>query len=284
MPPSPPPPSSPFSCTNAVADGRTDSVQDHYNGAEWCSVYSGKGNKEKCLAAFVLYDSANTYQVCKWKAQGQFTCSIDSELYVCDHSPPSLPPPPLEPSPPSLPPPPAAPVLCPVMGLDMVSLRDLDPPTWCHDYNNMKSECESAYVRAGTSYVRCVYTVDGHSDGTTDKCEMDVAGQSSCFLSPPAPPVPPSMPATCASAGLIGLEYDLRDYPTMAGFSEKTTKQFNSGHYEMGFTQYAVCSLFTGEETLCKHAYQTNGLYYQPCLYGLTEPGACTASPMKRAC
>lgn len=290
----------PFSCTNARAEGRTESLLDRATGPQWCSVYSGKGNKDMCISAFIMYNtSVPHYQTCKYNCgtpSTRFSCCIDPELKICESDPPASPPPPLLPLPPASPspmPPPMPPILCPMMDADMVSIRDQATPTWCHDYNDMQAECEHAYIRASNTYVRCVYhavAVDDGMGGHTHKCSMDVAGQASCFASPPAPPVPPSPPSTCPKAATLGLSYDLRDYPVhehewKMKFSEYSTEKFNSGHVEMGHTQYAVCSLYTDHSTECKHAYQSNGHIYYPCLYREVDGrGSCAPSPTARLC
>ena len=302
-PPSPPPPSMPYTCTNAVVDeGRTDSLRSRATTHEWCTVYSGLGylrqNKQRCENAFIYYENStmmtySRYQSCKYGGScGKHTCCLDSEVKRCESYPPSTPPPPTVPSPPFAPyaspssPPPLMPSLCDAMPPAMVSIRDQVEPKWCYDYTNMRTECESAYIRVANTYTRCVYSTD-ISDDHSHTCAPDVAGPQSCYASPPATPSPPALPnvAGCASAATIGLRYDMRDWPERAKLSDHTIENgWETGHKEMGHTQYAVCET-EQEESSCKYSYQTNGYDFRPCLWrNVSGLMSCRTSPTARNC
>jgi len=296
-PPSPPPPSMPWTCTNAVAEGRSENL--HFRGipdsqSEWCSIYSGKGNRDMCKRSFVQYDTTPpTYQACRWNGGGDYdwSCSLDSKLTVCENEPPASPPLPPPPAPPAAPPAPFPPSLCDAMGHEKISIRDLPSPKWCEALASDKAACLNAYVRLGQTYLSCVYSDVDAQNKYDPTCTMS-ARKLPCSLAPPAPPSPPSVPATCANAALIGLTQDLRYTPEKLGLSDRSTQEWNLKHHvtslthTAGHTQYAQCDMYAQEKDECKRSYQTDGDVYYPCLFRTDATGAasCSASPTKRRC
>jgi len=298
-PPSPPPmppPSMPWSCTNAVAEGRSENL--HFRSipnsqSEWCSIYNGKGNKEMCKRSFVQYNTTPpTYQTCRWNGgdDSDWSCSLNSKLTVCDTAPPATPSPMTPPAPPAAPPPPFPPSLCDAMSHEKISIRDLPSPKWCESLASDHDACANAYVRLGQTYLSCVYSPVDAQNKYDPSCTMS-AKKMPCSLSPPSAPSPPSVPATCAKAGLIGLTQDLRYTPEKLGLSDHSTQEWNLKHHvtslthTAGHTQYAVCDMYAQVKDECKRSYQTDGDVYYPCLFrNATGSASCSASPTARSC
>jgi hypothetical protein len=298
-PPSPPPmppPSMPWTCSNAVAEGRSENL--HFRNipnsqSEWCSIYNGKGNKDMCKRSFVQYDTTPpTYQTCRWSGgdDSDWSCSLNTKLTVCENEPPAAPPPPTAPSPPMAPPPPYPPSLCDAMGHEKISIRDLPSPKWCEEFKSDHDACANAYVRLGGTYLSCVYSPVDAENKYDPKCTMS-ATKLPCSLSPPSAPSPPSVPATCAKAALIGLSQDLRYTPEKLGLSDHSTQEWNLKHHvtslthTAGHTEYAVCDMYAREKDECKRSYQTDGDVFYPCLFrNATGSATCSASPTARSC
>jgi len=314
-PPSPPPPSLPWSalCPAARTAGKTESLMSRNipgSNSEWCSIYSAANFKHSeipagdgftsaethCKAAFVMYDTdPPTYQSCAWHGERIWggsndhrdedvtgKCKLAKKLYPCQQNPPAPPSPPPSPPPPSPPPGPSPPVLCPVLGADMVSVRDMAEPKWCNDYTKDQALCEKAYIRLGQTYVRCAWSPVNtflRDNKFAPQCTADLTTKAPCGFAPPSPPAPPSTPSTCPRASMIGLKYDLRDWSPGTAWT--------SGHRMAGDRPIADCSVYTHEEDNCKHAYQTDGNHFYPCLFRnstLMPAPTCLPSPGKRSC
>jgi len=263
---------------------------------EWCSIYNGKGNKDKCKRSFIQYDtSPPTYQACQWRSGSSesFTCSLDAKLSVCENVPPAAPSPMLPPAPPSAPPSPFAPTLCEAVTHEKVSIRDLPAPQWCHDLASDHAACENAYVRLGQTYMSCIYDAAHDSMGRfSPTCAMSET-KLDCQLSPPAPPSPPSVPATCPQAAATGFSQDLRYTPEKLGMSDHSTQEWNAKHHvtslehPMGHTEYPQCDMYAADLAECRISYQTDGVTWYPCYFQtspLTGATTCKGSPMARTC
>jgi hypothetical protein len=288
----------------------------------WCSIYSASNfggavvakavsgsvgatsAETHCKQAFIMYNTdPPTYQACKWRektdtdttdddeAEDMYgTCKVETKLKACGTLlPPSAP------SPPLLPPSPSAPVLCPVLGGGMVSVRDLSSPKWCLDYASDKDSCEKAYIRMGQTFYKCMYSPVDITNTYAPSCTMDTT-KLPCEFSPPSPPSPPAPPSSCEVAVLMGLTTDLRYYyhsatTKMLGhatdqyLSSATKAKHAATQAAVGDIHYADCGVYTQDGASCKHAYQTDGADFLPCIFrNTTGTPTCLASPTKRGC
>jgi len=311
-PPSPPPmppPSMPWTCSNALAQGKTENLFFRSlpnSQSEWCSIYTGKGNVHKCKRSFVQYNTTPpTFQTCKWNGGSSdgWSCTLDAALSPCENNPP---PPPLNPLPPAAPPPPFPPTLCEAVGSvdahgnPKVSIRDLASPKWCTDLTASGSAaCSNAYVRLGNTYLPCIYNPVDATNTFSPTCMMSTT-KMPCDLSPPSAPSPPSTPASCPDALAIGFTQDVRYTPAKLGLSDPSTDAWNAKHHvtsakhPLGHTEYPVCEMYSNYELECKVSYQTasfvTGFYYYPCLFNNKSTGGgkwsatCRPSPTARTC